>query len=140
MNETLKEAFFVHLQLWLDRPYTLGSTDCVSFVCDWVDAVNKTDYMARVHKRLEYTGNAGVLSAIKMPGGYEALVRAFCGEPAHGDEAWSIGDIALFLNGRNEVALGLLGERLVYTPDASGLAAVDATRVLHFWKLSCLKQ
>jgi len=140
MNDALKEAFFVHLQLWLDRPYTLGSTDCVSFVCEWVDAVNKTDYMARVHKRLEYKNNAGVLSAIKMPGGYEALVRAFCGDPAHGDEDWSVGDIALFRTKENEVALGLLGEQLVYAPDRDGLAAVDCSRILKFWRLSCLQQ
>ena len=132
--------FSQHLNTWRKRAYALGTVDCVSFVCGWVDATCGTDYMARVRTRLDYADNLGVLSAIKVPGGYEALVRAFCGNPAHGDEAWSVGDIALFLNGNGEVALGLLGERVVYAPDRDGLTAVDCRRVLKFWRLSCLKQ
>lgn len=134
------EPFFAHLDAWRQRPYSLGTVDCVSFVCDWVDAALGTGYTARVRERLDYADNRAVLSAIKIPGGYEALVRAFCGEPAHADDAWSVGDVALFVNGNGEVALGLLGERVVYAPDRHGLTAVDCSRVLKFWKLSCLKQ
>jgi hypothetical protein len=140
MAQELQPAFASHLAAWRGRPYALGAVDCVSFVCEWVDATCETDYMARVRTRLDYADNIGVLSAIKTPGGYEALVRAFCGNPAHGDDAWTVGDVALFVNGSNEVALGLLGERVVYAPDRDGLTAVDCSRVLKFWKLSCLKQ
>ena len=136
----IKTVFTAHLALWRERPYALGKSDCVTFVCEWVDTVLGTDYMARVRTRLDYADNIGVLSAIKMPGGYEALVRAFCGDPAHPDAAWERGDIALFLTGKGEVALGLLGEHLVYAPDRDGLAAVDCARVLKFWRLPCLKQ
>jgi hypothetical protein len=140
MNDALHPSFFAYIDTWRRRPYSLGSVDCVSFVCQWVDTTLGTDYIVRIHERLGYANNRAVLSAIKIPGGYEALVRAFCGNPAHGDEAWSVGDVALFLNGSGEVALGLLGERVVYAPDQDGLTAVDCSRMLKFWKLSCLKQ
>ena len=139
MNDTLP-SFTAHLALWRERCYALGSSDCVTFVCEWVDKTLGTDYMARVRTRLDYADNIGVLSAIKQPGGYEALVHAFCGEAAHPDSAWQVGDIALFRTGEGVVALGLLGERLIYAPDRDGLAAVDCSRVLKFWRLPCLQQ
>lgn len=139
-NPEREFRFYVHLGHWRDRGYELGTVDCVNFTCSWVDNELGTSYLSQVREQIKYSVDLGILRTINKNGGYRKLVEQYCGPGISRDETWEVGDVALFTNGYGVEALGLLGERLVYAPDDTGLVAFDSYRVITFWRLSCLKQ
>lgn len=139
---TREQALHNHIQRWMNRPFALGSVDCVTFTCEWVDSVCGTDYLSQVRAQLEYSTRGAALKLIAQARGYEMLVERFTKLPARRTGAYTRGDIALFSNALGETTLGILGERLVYAPSENGLTATDVAMCDCYWRLDelCPKQ
>jgi hypothetical protein len=137
---TRQQALHNHLLRWRDRAFALGSVDCVTFTCEWVDGQCGTQYLQRVRSVLDYTTRLSALRLIAKRGGYEALVTEFTGLPGRREGEYEAGDIAIFSNALGETTLGVLGSRLVYAPSPEGLTATDVGMADCFWRLDDLWQ
>lgn len=118
--------------------FRLGVHDCVTFVARWIERETGALSLQQVIDETGYTRSPQMFRLSRQVTVYRDFVTHYIGQPQHGDSAYSSGDIAMYMSMHNRPMLGILGERLVYSPSRDGVLASDALRAIHIWRLPCL--
>lgn len=121
-----------------ERPFLFGTHDCVTFASRWIEQECSIVLLDRINEETRYARSPLAYRCASRFEGYRDYVERYLGKAAHPDAGHSRGDIALYAKPGGPVTLGLLGDRLIYSPGKDGLYATGVENLLLHWSLQCL--
>jgi hypothetical protein len=135
MNVDRAERFGAYLKEYGTTPFHFGTHDCVTFAARWIEQESGIRMLDRIKAETRYDSSPLAYRCASRFEGYRDYVERYCGKAQHADAQHQRGDVGLYAKPGGPVTLGLLGDRLIYSPGKGGLYATGIENLLLHWRI-----